>query len=236
MFSRSFFLALLSAPLLVLADGPNAFNNANGTLVATAGQPLTLNWTPSTSGSISLVLRSGSSNDLAAGTVIASNVPNSGSYTWTPDTMLTRGSDYTVEIVDDTDPTQVNYTPYFVLDSSNTVAYSTSEVSLGTASASAILSTLSSASATGSATSVAAAISSSKASASASGSSTGSAASMTGSSSMKASGSATSAASSGASAASSSVAIQTQSAAGAAPRATAMAGMLGLAALGALAL
>lgn len=63
-------LALLSAPLLALA-GPNPFKIPSGGLSATGGKPLTLEWTPTTSGSITLVLRSGSADNLDEGTVIA---------------------------------------------------------------------------------------------------------------------------------------------------------------------
>ncbi|KAK0256477.1 hypothetical protein B0A54_04682 [Friedmanniomyces endolithicus] len=259
--SRSFILTLLGAPLLALAQSANPFKIPTN-FSATAGQPLSLNWNPTTSGTVTLVLRSGASSDLAAGTVIASSIANSGSYSWTPDTMITRGSDYTVEIVSDSDPTQTNYTPYFVLDSTNTVAYSTSQVSLGAATASSALasSALSTASATASATSVAAAISSASASASSASASASSAASASASSasgsgttaaaaattsgaSSAASGSQTSsgmatstAAASGTSAAAATSAKpETASTAGAA-RATAMAGVLGLAALGVFAL
>ncbi|RMZ06396.1 hypothetical protein D0862_04636 [Hortaea werneckii] len=142
---RSFAITLLSAPLLALAQ--NAFNIPDAGLSATGGQPLDLSWDPTTDGTVTLVLRSGSSNNLNEGTVIARN----GSYTWTPSNDLTRGSDYTVQIVSDDDPSETNYTPYFVLDTDTTVAQSTSEVSLGATSAAPDLST---ASPTGSATSL----------------------------------------------------------------------------------
>ena len=125
-------LALLSAPLLSLAQsGANPFNIPPEGLSASGGEPLELNWEPTTDGTVTLVLRSGSSNDLNEGTVIESGLDNSGSYTWTPSNDLTRGSDYTVEIVDDDDPSNVNYTPYFVLDTDTTTAQQTSVVSLG---------------------------------------------------------------------------------------------------------
>ncbi|TKA67454.1 hypothetical protein B0A55_08077 [Friedmanniomyces simplex] len=268
-FSRSLLLTLLAAPFLALAQNANSFKIPTN-FSATAGQPLALSWNPTTQGTVTLVLRSGASSDLAAGTIIASSIANSGSYSWTPDTHITRGSDYTVEIVSDSDPSQTNYTPYFVLDSDNTVAYSTSQVSLGAATATSALST---ASPSGSATSVAAAISSASvssasasvssrvasassatsATASSASGSTAAAASTTTGASSAASGSQTSQAttmstgiSSGASfistgaasatsAASASASPETASSAGA-PRATAMAGMLGLAALGVFAL
>lgn len=93
-FSLSLVATLLSAPFLAFAaDGPNAFIVPSSGLQATAGQALTLKWTPSTSGTVSLILRSGSSNNLAEGTTIAKSIQNSGSFTWTPPTNTVRGSD-----------------------------------------------------------------------------------------------------------------------------------------------
>lgn len=64
------------------------------------------------------------------------SIANSGSYTWTPAASITRGSDYAIEIVDDANPSQTNYTPYFVLESDNTVASTTPTVTLGASSTS----------------------------------------------------------------------------------------------------
>ncbi|KAK5694363.1 hypothetical protein LTR17_024882 [Elasticomyces elasticus] len=283
LFTRS--LILLAAPFLAYAQGSaNPFNVPNGGYSVTAGSPTDLTWNPTTSGTVTLILRSGPSSNLIAGTVIASSIDNSGSYTWTPDTSITRGSDYTVQIVSDDDSSQTNFTPYFVLDSDTVVAYSTNPVTLGaSATPTSALSTLSP---TGSATSVTAALSSasasvssasasassasvsaSSASASASSvsasvsseasvsstatdsSSSGSSAAAATTSGSSASGSQTQAstmstgtmsgtssgAASASSAASSSAAPEQQSSAGA-PRATALAGMLGFAALGVFAL
>jgi hypothetical protein len=63
-------LALLAAPLVAFAANPNPFINPSGGYAATGGEPLTLKWTPTTEGTVTLVLRSGSSNNLAEGTVI----------------------------------------------------------------------------------------------------------------------------------------------------------------------
>lgn len=144
-------LTILSAPLLALAQQANPFNIPSEGLSAAAGTPLKLQWKPTTDGTVTLVLRSGSSNDLNEGTVIASSIDNSGSYSWTPSNSITRGSDYTIEIVDDSDPTNTNYTPYFVLDTTTTTSMTMSVVSLGRPSTTPDLST---ASPTGDATSL----------------------------------------------------------------------------------
>lgn len=67
---RSLIVALVGAPLLALAQNANPFKIPPG-FSATAGQPLDLQWNPTTQGTVTLVLRSGSSNDLAEGTIIA---------------------------------------------------------------------------------------------------------------------------------------------------------------------
>ncbi|GAB7342403.1 hypothetical protein MBLNU457_g0617t1 [Dothideomycetes sp. NU457] len=239
-FATSTIVALLAAPFLAYAQGTatsgdasttvaagqatstaNPFNIPSSGLAASAGSPLTLTWKPTTSGTVSLVLRSGSSNNLNAGTTIASNIQNSGSYTWQVPASVVRGSDYAVEIVDDSNPSETNYTPYFVIDSSNTVASASSMLS-STVTSGAPSSSLSLSSASNTLAST------HTDSHSASGSST---ASRTGSSSMMTS-------------TTSGAPLQTTSAASssarpsgnAAPRASAAAGVMGLIALGAFAL
>ncbi|KAK6437198.1 hypothetical protein LTR95_006614 [Oleoguttula sp. CCFEE 5521] len=226
-------LLALAAPLLVAAQdsgnsSANAFIVPTSGISGTAGQTLNLQWTPTTSGTVSLILRSGASSDLNKGTTIASNIQNSGSYAYNIPSDVTRGSDYTVEIVDDTNSSIYNFTPYFVIESTNTVASSTGAVTSGAPTDSVSLST---ASATDSATGVTA-LSTASGSATSSGamstgSSTGSSAS-SGSMSTRASASATSATASGA--------VLTSSSAAAGARQTAIAGMLGIVALGAMAL
>lgn len=133
--TRTTALTLL-APILSAAqsepnDNPNAFQIPDGGLSFTAGESTTVNWDPTTSGTVTLILRSGASSNLAEGVVVASEIDNSGSFTWTPDTDITRGSDYTLQIVDDADPSLSNYSPYFVVESDNTVASETGQVTLG---------------------------------------------------------------------------------------------------------
>ncbi|KAK3059133.1 hypothetical protein LTR09_000699 [Extremus antarcticus] len=222
-------LALLAAPLVALAQNPNPFIIPEAGIAAKGGKPLTLQWKPTTQGTVTLVLRSGSSNNLNSGTVIASSISNSGSYTWTPSNQLTRGSDYTVEIVSDSDPSATNYLPYFVLDTDNTVATATPMVTLGAETTSIAsqtnvqtsTSTGSSSSATATDTTV---VTSTRTTGTTGGMMT------TGSSSAS---SQTDASFRNTAGSSSSV---TPASGNSAPRATAMAGMLGMVALGALAL
>ncbi|OQO06299.1 hypothetical protein B0A48_08888 [Cryoendolithus antarcticus] len=225
-------LLALAAPLLVAAQNSgnssaNAFVVPTSGISGTAGQTLNLQWTPTTSGTVSLILRSGASSDLNKGTTIASNIQNSGSYAFNIPSDVTRGSDYTVEIVDDSDSSIYNFTPYFVIESTNTVASSTGALTSGAPTGSVSLST---ASATDSATGV-------TASSTVSGSATSSGAMSTGSTTGSASSSGSmSTRASSATSATASGAVLTSSSAAAGARQTAMAGMLGIVALGAMAL
>jgi uncharacterized protein YdeI (BOF family) len=71
-------LLALAAPLLAYAqtnstssNGPNAFIIPEGGYTGKAGDVTTINWTPTTSGTVTIVLRSGASSNLIAGTVVA---------------------------------------------------------------------------------------------------------------------------------------------------------------------
>jgi hypothetical protein len=69
-------LAVLAAPLVALAQNssnPNPFT-LDSTFAVTAGQPVTLKWTPTTGGTVQLILRSGPSNNLNTGLVIQSKL------------------------------------------------------------------------------------------------------------------------------------------------------------------
>ena len=61
---------LLAAVVAQTGTGPNPPTVSSGFMV-TAGQPATLTWTPTTSGPVTLTLRSGAASDLNKGTVIA---------------------------------------------------------------------------------------------------------------------------------------------------------------------
>ena len=61
---------LLAAVVAQTSTGPNPPTVSSGFMV-TAGQPATLTWTPTTSGPVTLTLRSGAASNLNQGTVIA---------------------------------------------------------------------------------------------------------------------------------------------------------------------
>lgn len=74
-FTQRTLLAVLAQAFVVFAQD-NSFNVPSGGYNATAGQSLTLNWTPTSSGNVDLILRSGASNDLSSGAYIAQNIAN----------------------------------------------------------------------------------------------------------------------------------------------------------------
>lgn len=90
-----------------------------------AGEASDIEWSPTTNGTVSIILRSGPSSNFGHGEIIASHISNTGTYTWTPSTSITLGLNYVLEIVNDDNLEQTNYSPYFVINSPNTVVSST---------------------------------------------------------------------------------------------------------------
>lgn len=130
----------------------NAFIVPTSGFSPVAGKDIALNWDPTAGKTVTLVLRSGSSNNLKEGSPIAEKIQNSGSYTWSVPSDIVRGSDYTVEIINDDDPSETNYYPYFVIDSTVTVASTTmSTYTYGAATTSPAATSAKPASSTGSA-------------------------------------------------------------------------------------
>ncbi|KAB2572564.1 GPI anchored cell wall protein [Lasiodiplodia theobromae] len=111
----------------------NAFIVPTSGFAPVAGQDIQLQWDATAGKTVTLVLRSGASNDLKEGSPIAEKIDNTGSYTWSVPKDTVRGSDYTIEIINDDDPTETNYYPYFVLESTVTVASTTSTYTYGAA-------------------------------------------------------------------------------------------------------
>ncbi|KAL4911863.1 Ser-Thr-rich glycosyl-phosphatidyl-inositol-anchored membrane family-domain-containing protein [Aspergillus aurantiobrunneus] len=113
---HSVFFLTLSAVATLVAARDNAFNIPNGGYVFTAGEPTTLTWDPTTQGTVTLKLQSGNAFDSSTGTTIVSGIDNSGSYTWDVPSDIADQTDYTVEIVSDSDPNSSNYLPRFSVE------------------------------------------------------------------------------------------------------------------------
>ncbi|KAG9231181.1 hypothetical protein BJ875DRAFT_487260 [Amylocarpus encephaloides] len=84
--------------------------------------PFDITWSPSPgTKTVSLLLRqnTGDVNNLATVATIRSNLPNSGSFSRTPATTLSRGSGYAFQILDDASPDVDSYSGQFSIDSTN---------------------------------------------------------------------------------------------------------------------
>lgn len=125
-------IAGLSA--LAAAAGENAFIVPMSGFNPEAGKDSTIQWDPTAGKTVTLKLRQGASSNLDSGTTIAANIPNDGSYTWSVPTDIVRGTDYTIQIVNDDNTSQTNYYPYFTIQSTNVVAVSSSAASSAAAS------------------------------------------------------------------------------------------------------
>ncbi|CAF9909356.1 MAG: hypothetical protein ALECFALPRED_005528 [Alectoria fallacina] len=86
----------------------------------TAGISSTFTWTPTTSGTVTLTLRSGPASDLDKGTVLASGIANSGSCTFTVPAGTASGA-YTIEISSDSDAKDANYSDNITVEDSDSV-------------------------------------------------------------------------------------------------------------------
>lgn len=109
------YLALSALAAVAVADKPNPFNIPNQGYTFTVGEPTTLSWSPNTEGTVTLKLLTGAVTNPKDGTTIASSIPNSGSYQWTPPSDIAAEPDYTIEIINDSDPSQYNFLPRFVI-------------------------------------------------------------------------------------------------------------------------
>jgi len=131
-----FHITLLSLVAAAVAQSKgNAFDiPKSGNFLLTAGQPQTFTWSNPVGSTVTLVLRTGANSDLKDVSTIASSIQNTGTYTWSVPADTPEGANYAVEIINDSDKSQVNYTPQFVIQSDvKAVATSGGSTSLVTA-------------------------------------------------------------------------------------------------------
>ncbi|KAL4752646.1 hypothetical protein BDW72DRAFT_60822 [Aspergillus terricola var. indicus] len=119
---RSVFFFALSAVATLVAARENAFNIPKDGYTFTAGEATTLSWDPSTEGTVTLKLQHGEVLTSDSGTTIASSIPNSGSFTWSVPSDIEDYSDYTIEIISDSDPEANNYLPRFSVEGAEAVS------------------------------------------------------------------------------------------------------------------
>lgn len=111
------FLAVSAlAAFAVAQSSENQFSVPEGGYEFEAGEPTTISWDPTTSGTVTIRLQKGDDITPNSGIVLGSNLPNSGSFSWTPNASLPPGSDYTLQIISDDDPDVYNFTPRFSVE------------------------------------------------------------------------------------------------------------------------
>jgi len=105
-----------TASVAPIDGGANPITAPLGSEALKSGASTTIKWTPTTGDTISLILREGKDqNNLGTITTIASNIDNSGSFTWNIPSSLTNAGDYSIQITSDRDTS--NYSPMFSVDS-----------------------------------------------------------------------------------------------------------------------
>ncbi|KAL2824509.1 Ser-Thr-rich glycosyl-phosphatidyl-inositol-anchored membrane family-domain-containing protein [Aspergillus cavernicola] len=129
---RSVLFFLLSVVATLAAARENPFNIPGSGYEFTAGESTTLSWDPTTEGTVSLKLQWGDDFTSSTGSTIVSGISNSGSYTWDVPTDITDRSDYSVEIVSDSDPEGANYLPRFSIEGAQATATTTTSTSTQT--------------------------------------------------------------------------------------------------------
>ncbi|KAJ5825751.1 cell wall protein [Penicillium riverlandense] len=116
----------LFAALATAQSSDNSFNNPAGGYTFTAGQTTTLTWKADTPGTVSLRLQqAGGVTTADSGVAIASNIANSGTYSWSVPADLIPGQQYTIEIIDDADENDYNFLPKFTVAGATGAASST---------------------------------------------------------------------------------------------------------------
>ncbi|KZF23791.1 hypothetical protein L228DRAFT_238310 [Xylona heveae TC161] len=162
-FSVAVILSALAAAVAAQSND-NPFKYPTGGWGFKAGSSTEIDWDPTTSGTVTILLREGANSNLSPGTAIAKSIPNNGKFTWAVPADTVRGANYALEIVDDQDSSKTNYSPQFVIDS--TVIASSSSSSSASASSTSASASSSSASAASSSSSASSSASSSSASSS----------------------------------------------------------------------
>ncbi|RPA95832.1 hypothetical protein L873DRAFT_1792057 [Choiromyces venosus 120613-1] len=94
--------------------------------IVPVGAPYTITWTPTTTGTVTLVLLRGPSINVLPLYPIVEKIPNTGTYSWTPATNLEADtSRYGIQLIDDTTG-KYQYTTQFGISNPNMVSSSSS--------------------------------------------------------------------------------------------------------------
>ncbi|KAK4554203.1 hypothetical protein LTR86_008731 [Recurvomyces mirabilis] len=98
------FIPAVAAWTQPVGDSPsgNPISQPGLNSVVPVGQPFTITWQPTTSGTVTIVLLKGPSSNAVPQYAIVEKIQNSGSYAWTPSTDLAPGdTGYGLQLIDD---------------------------------------------------------------------------------------------------------------------------------------
>lgn len=137
MFSKSVF-ALFAAGLAAVASAyhapvgdpsGNPITKPGLNEIVPVGKPYTITWTPTTTGTITLLLLRGPSNNVVPIATIATGIENTGTYQWTPaDTLEPDTTHYGIQLIVDATG-QYQYTTQFGISNPSYKPVSSSSVS-----------------------------------------------------------------------------------------------------------
>ncbi|KAJ5092183.1 hypothetical protein NUU61_007053 [Penicillium alfredii] len=116
----------LFAAVVAASSRANPFNIPDDGYTFETGKPTTLTWQQTTGGTVTLRLQWGAVTTATSGTVIASNIDNSGSFTWHVPENLEAQPDYTIEILSDANTGDYNFLPRFTVQGAKVGASSSS--------------------------------------------------------------------------------------------------------------
>jgi hypothetical protein len=124
------FAPLVSAYTTPTGDAPkgNPIAQPGLNTIVPVGSPFTISWDPTTQGTVSLILLKGPAENLQFVEAIAEMIPNSGSYSWNPETSLVASEGakgYGIQLIDDATG-QYQYTTQFGISNDSPVVSSSS--------------------------------------------------------------------------------------------------------------
>ncbi|RMD44085.1 hypothetical protein DV735_g973, partial [Chaetothyriales sp. CBS 134920] len=131
-------LALFASVALAAQNNAIDVPNGQSTLAVTAGQPVTITWSNPSSGTVTIKLQQSDSNITPdSGIVLTTNTPASDqTFTFTVDPDQVNSYQYTIEIIDNNDPTNYNFSPNFGIANAQATSTGTASSVSGSSSAS----------------------------------------------------------------------------------------------------
>jgi hypothetical protein len=116
-----------TAPTTQCTDGCNPIGHPGLQEAVPAGTDFTVTWTPTTPGTVTILLLRGPAENLAVLGPIAENIPNSGSFKWSVSSQLeTDVTHYGIQLINDADGTFQYSTQFGVSGGSGTASASIS--------------------------------------------------------------------------------------------------------------